>query len=577
MCIDEINYSAAGGGKQPAAGRASRAGRDVGPAPGGRPRDAPGPRQEPGGRAATAARSPGRWSTRSRLQRDGVRHPWSATRWTARSRSTREGGTSTPPPTADASAHADARVTPARSPRRLRRLVVGRRLGRPRHLRLDGREPRALVLPPAAKTSLERLRHYATRMPCVEVDTSTYAIPSADSTARWASVVPDGFVFHVKLFGLFCGVGVPLNALPRTVREMPCMAAIVARGGARVGVDACRAPRSTRCGPLPRGAAAAARRRQARAIVVQYQNSFWPSSANRRIVEGVRQRLDGALQITLGSGAAAGCGGGAAGDARVDALARRHLARGRRRPQTRDAAAGSRADRPPAGSSRAAAHRAARDRRALHVRSRTAAGRAPAAVAGRAARVVERLRRPRCSRGLRGPVWFLWGNAHSDQPTLATRWRRCCAPTRRRRRRSRRARRRRQRRHAARGSLAAWQRRLREAAPKTSVLSMLRAAPAAASPPPRPPPPLPPRLRHVAAAAGAALVDVDRKRQEARGGGAGRRPAAALGVLPSSDGAWGSEAGTRCRFQGYSRTVHAPRESRGGAQPGWSRRRLSRR
>ena len=52
----------------------------------------------------------------------------------------------------------------------------------------------------------------------------------AESTARWASVVPDGFVFHVKLFGVFCGVGVPLNALPRTVREMPCMAAIVARG-----------------------------------------------------------------------------------------------------------------------------------------------------------------------------------------------------------------------------------------------------------------------------------------------------------------------------------------------------------
>ena len=138
-------------------------------------------------------------------------------------------------------------------------------------------------------------------MPCVEVDTSTYAIPSAESTARWASVVPDGFVFHVKLFGLFCGVGVPLNALPRTVREMPCMAAIVARGNAaRVGVD--DLPGAAVDALWARFHEALQPLRDARklgAIVVQFQNSFWPSSANRRIVEGVRRRLDGALQIAL--------------------------------------------------------------------------------------------------------------------------------------------------------------------------------------------------------------------------------------------------------------------------------------
>ena len=90
------------------------------------------------------------------------------------------------------------------------------------------------------------------------------------------------------------------------------------------------------------------------------------------------------------------------------------------------------------------------------------------------------------AQGLRGPVWFLWGNAHSDQPirsanTLAALLRVGAQV----------AMQQPQGATAAAGSggtplensLTAWQRRLPEAAPKTSVLSMLRAAPAAAASP----------------------------------------------------------------------------------------------
>ena len=150
--------------------------------------------------------------------------------------------------------------------------------------------------------------------------------------------MPDGFVFHVKLFGVFCGVGVLLNALPRTA--MPCIQpVIVARGNAaRVGVD-----------DLPGAAVDAlswSRFHEALqplrdagklgAIVVQFQNPFWPSSANRRIVEGVRRRLDGALQIAL----ELRCRGWSVEAELPGTLAwmrsqRPHLARRRRRPQAR--------------------------------------------------------------------------------------------------------------------------------------------------------------------------------------------------------------------------------------------------
>ena len=42
-----------------------------------------------------------------------------------------------------------------------------------------------------------------------QVDTSTYAIPRADATARWAraTAAAPGFRFHFKAFGLFCSQG----------------------------------------------------------------------------------------------------------------------------------------------------------------------------------------------------------------------------------------------------------------------------------------------------------------------------------------------------------------------------------
>lgn len=69
------------------------------------------------------------------------------------------------------------------------------------------------------KTADARLTVYSRHFPCVEVDTSTYAIPSPETTARWASAVSKGFVFHFKAYGILCGQSQPISNLPQAVRS----------------------------------------------------------------------------------------------------------------------------------------------------------------------------------------------------------------------------------------------------------------------------------------------------------------------------------------------------------------------
>jgi uncharacterized protein YecE (DUF72 family) len=52
---------------------------------------------------------------------------------------------------------------------------------------------------PADARPEEFLRHYAVRLPSVELNTVFYRLPSEEQFARWAEQVPDGFRFAVKM------------------------------------------------------------------------------------------------------------------------------------------------------------------------------------------------------------------------------------------------------------------------------------------------------------------------------------------------------------------------------------------
>lgn len=74
--------------------------------------------------------------------------------------------------------------------------------------------------PGYVKSATQRLRHYSTHFPCVEVDTSNYAIPPAERIADWASQTPATFKFHFKIFSLFTLAAVTVSSIPAALRHL---------------------------------------------------------------------------------------------------------------------------------------------------------------------------------------------------------------------------------------------------------------------------------------------------------------------------------------------------------------------
>lgn len=64
----------------------------------------------------------------------------------------------------------------------------------------------------------ERLAYYAERFDVVEANSTFYRLPDEPLVARWADVLPEGFVMHVKAFGLMTRHPVQARALPADLR-----------------------------------------------------------------------------------------------------------------------------------------------------------------------------------------------------------------------------------------------------------------------------------------------------------------------------------------------------------------------
>jgi uncharacterized protein YecE (DUF72 family) len=74
--------------------------------------------------------------------------------------------------------------------------------------------------PPTARTAADRLSFYASVFPIVEVDATYYALPSERNAHLWVERTPPGFVFNIKAFGLFTHHPVPVERLPKAVKEL---------------------------------------------------------------------------------------------------------------------------------------------------------------------------------------------------------------------------------------------------------------------------------------------------------------------------------------------------------------------
>src|SRR5437667_3777281 len=72
---------------------------------------------------------------------------------------------------------------------------------------------------PPGLSAGERLGYYAQHFDTVEVDSTYYRLPSEEMVERWAERTPEGFVMHVKAFGLMTRHPVKLESLPPDLRD----------------------------------------------------------------------------------------------------------------------------------------------------------------------------------------------------------------------------------------------------------------------------------------------------------------------------------------------------------------------
>lgn len=77
----------------------------------------------------------------------------------------------------------------------------------------------ARFYPASARNAQTRLAYYATRFSMVEVDSSYYALPDANTAHLWATRTPEHFLFNVKAFRLFTGHQTPLASLGKDIQR----------------------------------------------------------------------------------------------------------------------------------------------------------------------------------------------------------------------------------------------------------------------------------------------------------------------------------------------------------------------
>jgi uncharacterized protein YecE (DUF72 family) len=73
--------------------------------------------------------------------------------------------------------------------------------------------------PADATTAEDRLRHYASKFPIAEVDSTFYAIPNQATAKLWVERTPKDFTFNAKAYALLTQHPTPAARLPKDLRE----------------------------------------------------------------------------------------------------------------------------------------------------------------------------------------------------------------------------------------------------------------------------------------------------------------------------------------------------------------------
>jgi uncharacterized protein YecE (DUF72 family) len=148
-----------------------------------------------------------------------------------------------------------------------------------------------IFYPTNANTAEERLQHYASTFPLVEVDATYYALPAESTAKLWVERTPPDFVFDIKAHALMTGQGTETKRLPKALRqELPEPIAAKSRVYAKDlpadVLDAVYVIFQDALEPLHEAG-------QLGSILLQYPKWVFPSNENRDAIADAVERLDG--------------------------------------------------------------------------------------------------------------------------------------------------------------------------------------------------------------------------------------------------------------------------------------------
>ena len=143
--------------------------------------------------------------------------------------------------------------------------------------------------PRGVDSAEERLAHYASTFPIVEVDATYYALPSARVATAWVERTPPDFIFDVKAHALMTGQPTETKRLPKDLRS-----ALSENLAAKPRLYARDLPTELRdevwrlflAGLEPLRASG-----QLGSVLLQYPKWFFPTSESRDLILEARERL----------------------------------------------------------------------------------------------------------------------------------------------------------------------------------------------------------------------------------------------------------------------------------------------
>ena len=133
----------------------------------------------------------------------------------------------------------------------------------------------------------EKLQYYSKHFGCIEIDSSSYAIPSKESIQSWLHSTTKEFIFHFKILSIFCGMSIDYRCLPTKIKEH------LPDNGKKVSLNSLSEELQDKLWSIFNESIREVHaQNKLGTVIFQFQLSFYPNEKNRQYIKYCRSKLD---------------------------------------------------------------------------------------------------------------------------------------------------------------------------------------------------------------------------------------------------------------------------------------------